>query len=292
MTAPDDTPDSGAPTAPSARMTPYELVFTGGEFEANVFPRISAEAEEQGVSTLRPEPFAFLSTAADVVREVTPEDAPPEALDQYRALLFHAYHFWRDGRKLYVIERAAARYLVEAGRSIDAGGATLPFSAAYLQLPTNLFWGSIDTTTPPEPIDGFFLTQHEGTDPLGEPFHRLELLMVLGIRRSRAGFSVIPLASELDESLDALLREPVRPEGDFANVLPGGEIDGLYSVLTAAEALKLVVRTFAYAGRNPEAVVPALPPETRPDAAVAPPTHLAHTLITLGGGDGAPAPRA
>jgi hypothetical protein len=41
---------------------------------------------------------------------------------------------------------------------------------------------------------------------------------------------------------------------DFATTLPGGELDGLYSVVTVAEALKLAARAFAYMARTPEAL--------------------------------------
>src|SRR5688572_3115344 len=127
----------------TTRMTPYELVFTSGEFESEVFPRIRDESAERKVNVLTHERFDFLSTAGDVIRDLIPEEAPPEALAQYRALVFHAYHFWLNGRRLYVVDPAAARYLVETSPPLQGWSFDIPGQSAYLQLPANLFWSSI-----------------------------------------------------------------------------------------------------------------------------------------------------
>ena len=50
---------------------------------------------------------------------------------------------------------------------------------------------------------------------------------------------------------------------DFENVLPGGEIAGLYSILTTAEALKLVARALWYIENHAEDVTAAPAPERR-----------------------------
>src|SRR5690606_4769480 len=121
-------PEEPHQTTP-ARLTPYELVFTEGDFESVVFPAIRREAEERGIDTTTPERFAFLSVVGDVLREVTPDDAPPDALDQYRALLFHAYHFQATGKRLFVLDRAVSRFLVEATPEM-AGWAFVPPGAS------------------------------------------------------------------------------------------------------------------------------------------------------------------
>jgi hypothetical protein len=269
-----------------ARMTPYELVFTEGEFESRIFPRIRAEAVAEAVESLNPERFAFLSTAADVVRELTPDDAPADALYQYRALLFHVYHFWLSGRPLYVVDPAVARYLVEAPPSFEGWSFDPPGPAGYVQLPANLFWSSIAADATPEPVDGYFFTATEGVDRTGKRFGHLELLMVLGIRRSRAGFSVIPLETQLGPEIIDALQPPARSEGDFANMLPGGEIEGLYSILTTNEALKLPLRVFAYMERYPRELTEELASEPRSQDTDPPPTHLAYTRIRLSQDEG------
>ncbi|MDQ3310315.1 MAG: hypothetical protein M3497_09345, partial [Gemmatimonadota bacterium] len=49
---------------------------------------------------------------------------------------------------------------------------------------------------------------------------------------------------------------PGREQGrDFANILPGGELGGLYSVVTDAEVLKLAVSALWYVDRHPEDVI-------------------------------------
>ncbi len=266
--------------APAARLTPYELVFTEGDFEGTVFPSFRAEAGEREVDTTNPERFAFLSVVGDSLRDVTPEEAPPEALEQYRTLLFHAYHFWEAGKRLYVLDRAVARFLVEATPEMAGWAFVPPSPCGYLQLPANLFWSSVAPDTPPEPVDGFFFTESfQNADP---DLRRINLLLVLGVRRSRAGFSVVRLETGIGADLVADI-EQTRADGDFTNVLPGGEISGLYSILTTTEALKLAARAFWYIDRFPAALVAADAPEPREADSDPPPTRLGYVAVTLGG---------
>ena len=272
------------------RLTPYEMVFIEGDFEARVFPRIAREAAEGGVTTLDRERFDFLSTVGEVVREVTPEDAPPEALDQYRALLFQAYHYWSGGRKTFILDTTAARYLVESAPVLGDWSFVPPVRSLYLQLPGNLFWSSIAPDAQPEPVDGFFITSSEVKDAQAREILTVDVLAVLGIRRARAGFSVIPVEMETGEGLPSPWDAQPRAGGDFSNEMPGGEIAGLYSMLTIPEVLKLVARTFRYIERFPEGLIDVVAPAPRDDADEAPPTQLAYTRITLGGADDGVAP--
>jgi hypothetical protein len=284
---PDAAPPPGDEASGATRLTPYELVFTAGDFESRIFPRIRDEAAAEEVDLDVRERFDFLSTAGEVIREVTPEEAPPDAIDQYRAFLFHAYHFWATGRCLYVLDRAAARYLVEAAPDLQGWSFDLPEKAVYLQLPANLFWSSISPDSTPEPVDGFFVTVADTIVADGMPFRNLEILMVLGIHRARAGFSVIPLEATVGPGIIAeWAMEGEREGGDFANTLPGGEISGLYSILTVSEALKLLGRAFWYAESYPDDVVTVRAPEPRSDDADPPTTHLAYERITLAAGRG------
>lgn len=263
------------------RLTPYELVFTEGDFEAETFPQIRAETGDGEIETLRRDRFDFIRTAGKVVREVTPADAPPDALEQYRAILFHAFHFWAAGRQLYVLESAAARYLVEAAPPLTEWEFEIPSRSLYLQLPANLFWSSISPDTPPEPVDGFFVTCTTGIDPIGEPYNHLDVLVVLGIRRGRAGFSVIPVTTEIGSGIPDPWGAEERTDGDFKNVLPGGELSGLYSILTTGEVLKLVGRSLWYIGSFADSLVAVDAPEPREDQREPPPSHLDHVRVTL-----------
>lgn len=244
--------------ADQARLTPYELVFASEEFEARLFPSIQEEADLLGRDALRPEEFNFLSTSARAVRDLVPVDAPAELIEQHRVLLFQAFNFWRFGKRVYLLDPGVARFLVEAAPRMQGWELTLPHPTVYVQLPANLFWGSITPDSTPEPVDGFFVSAAATEDAFGKPFQRLEILAVLGIRRDRAGFSIIPFDTEAGPGIAATWAEAAGREGgqDFENILPGGEIRGLYSLLTTAEVLKLVGRSLWYADRFPECLVP------------------------------------
>jgi hypothetical protein len=248
----------------TARLTPYEMVFGEAGFENRVFPTLLDESEAVGEDPASRERFAFLSLAADALRDIIPADAPREALEQHRALLYHSFNFWRFGRRLYLLERAVTRYLVEAAPSLDGWDLRLPHPSIYIQLPGNLFWASISPDTPPEPVDGFFAVESRGLDPLGPPYRHLEVLLVLGIRRERAGFSIIPLDLEVGPGIADDWAAPSRDDGpDFVSVLPGGDMAGIYSILTTGEALKLLARILWYVDMHEEDVVPEHPRERR-----------------------------
>lgn len=273
--------DESVPGGEVPRLTPYELVFLEGEFESHLFPRVRSEAAEQGVEASDPERFDFLSTTADIVRAVTPEDAPPEALEQYRALLFHAFHFWAADRRVFSFDLASSRFLVEAAPSLADWEYAVPAAAGYVQFPPNLYWTSIAPEAAPEPIDGFFFADTSITGPDETIERRLHLLFILGIYRSRAGFSVIPLETGIEPDLFEVLASEPRPGGDFSNTLPGGEISGLYSILTTTEAFKLAARTFWYIDRFPESLEDEETASLRASDADPPPSQLAYTRVTL-----------
>lgn len=260
MTEPDPARQD-PPAAKSARLTPYELAFAEEDWEARVFPRLQEEAEQAGVDPTQRDRFAFLTVAGDVLRDLTPPDAPADAREDYLLLLYQAFNFWRFGKRLYLLDPPLARYLVEAAPRLRDWDFALPYRSVYLQLPANLFWASITPESTPEPVDGFFATAVP--TPFGEEYRRLEVLMVLGIRRDRAGYSVIPFDTEVGPDIPRVWVEtPGREEGkDFANILPGGEISGLYSILTTAEALKLLARALWYVDEHPEDVFPDETPE-------------------------------
>jgi len=275
----------GSPTPARARLTPYELVVTE-RFEAEVFPKILSEANRHGVDPLQPDRFHLLAAVGDAVRDVVPPEAPPDALVQYRALLYHAFSFWNYEKRLYLVEPAVARYLVEAAPTLEGWELSLPQPALYLQLPANLFWGSVSPDSTPEPVDGFFVVSAPGEDALGKPFERVAVLVVLGIRRHRAGFSVIPFDTEVGPGIAAEWALPGGRESgaDFQTTLPGGEISGLYSILTTSEVLKLGGRALWYIDRFPGELIPQDPLEPVVDDGkdVLPPPRLPYHRVGLG----------
>lgn len=239
-----------------ARLTPHELVFGEPRFEMHTFPSLQTEADTRGVDPADPDRFAFLSVAGDTVREVIPTDAGPEAIEQYRLFLYHAFNFWRFGKRLYLLEPPVARFLVEAAPRLSGWEVHLPAQSTYVQLPSNLFWATVAPDLPPEPVDGFFATCVEVTDAFGREYQRLECLLVLGIRRRRAGLSLIPFKTEIIPGTPPGWTELSDRDGvpAFQSDLPGGELAGLYSVVTLHEALTLVGRALWYVDRHPGAI--------------------------------------
>ena len=138
------------------------------------------------------------------------------------------------------MDEEGLRWLLDDVSSVGEWSLTAPSSSGYLLLPRNLVWAEPAPGLTPEPVDGFFWTRTGAED---EP-DRLHVLLVLGVRPDRAGFSVVPATGVLDtESHWAEI--DARPEGtDFETNLPGGEMDELYSIETAAEVLKLASLCF------------------------------------------------
>ncbi|HEX8360034.1 MAG TPA: hypothetical protein VF613_08005 [Longimicrobium sp.] len=246
-------------------LTPYELVFAQAGFEERVFPDIMAEADAQSEDPARRDRFGFLSVAAEALRQVVPADATAAQLEEYRLLVYHGFSFWRFGRRLYTLDAATARYLVEAAPRMSGWELRLPYPCVYVQLPPRLFWATISVDAPPEPVDGFFAVQSAGIDPLGPGFSDLQVLMVLGVRRDRAGFSVIPFDTEVGPGIPADWAEAPGREGgrDFENILPGGDMAGLYSILTNTEALKLLARALWYIDTQSGEIPTETAPERR-----------------------------
>lgn len=230
-----------------ARLTPYALAFGDAGLAARFFPALAREAEEHGVDTRSPERFAFLTVAADALRAILPDGAPRPAREQLRALIFHAYNFWRTGQHSYQVDASVLRFLVEAAPPLAGWELRLPHASLYVQLARNLFWARVEPGATPEPLDGFFISG-DGT--------QLNVLMILGLRPDRDGFSVIPVHAPVAvDAPAAWAAMPGREHGrDFANILPGGELGGLYSVVTDAEVLKLAVSALWYMDRHPEDV--------------------------------------
>jgi endonuclease III len=200
-----------------------------------------------------------LGEVGRALRELQGEERGGEALQRFGSLLYHAFHFQGAGEPLLLLETDAARTLVEA--SPPRGGAWsggLPADAGYLQLPRHLFWSGAVADDPAEPIDGFFWTRSSGNN--------VAFLVTMGLREDRPGFSVmelppLPVADGARWGLESARVEG----GDFTTELPGGELDRLYSLLTAGEVLKLAARTFGYLDAVPEALGAEEQPP-RPDA--------------------------
>lgn len=231
---------------PQAALSPYELVFGAGPFESERFPAIQAEAEGRGVTTDLPERFPLLAAVGSLLQDLLPEDAGAEDFARHGALLYQAYHFWLYDKPLYRLTETEARELVDSPPESEEWHLEPPGPAGYLQLPRHLFWARIEEDATPEPVDGFFWTVASPVDPDKSTARRLELLLPLGLFPGRPGFSMISIETEIDRPASgASIGVAARAEGqDFANILPGGELQDWYGLLTELEVLKLVSRIF------------------------------------------------
>jgi hypothetical protein len=232
--------------SPGASLSPYELVFGSAIFEEDRFPAIQEEAAARGVAPELPERFLLLGTVGALLQELLPEGTGSEEFARHGALLYQAYHFWRHGKPHFDIGEPYARRLVEEPPKPEHWHLEPPGPAGYLQLPRHLFWARIDEGATPEPVDGFFWTV-AGPPESGETgSRRLELVLTLGLFPGRHGFSTISVETEIDRSAsDTSIDLPARAEEpEFANILPGGELQGWYGLITDLEVLKLVSRIF------------------------------------------------
>jgi hypothetical protein len=247
------------------RPDPYALVFGAEGIDDRLFPPIAAEADARGAPLHDPDRFLFLTSVGHLLQAIAgPADQPAggeepgegkgEAMRQHGRLLYHAFLFWRAGKPVEELDARQLRPLLDGDREAARRDWALsaPAPAGYLRLPRNLVWAAAGPGLRPEPADGFFWALHTaspgqdgpdggaaGGEPAGASGQLLHLLMVLGVRWDRPGFSIVT-ASGLTGGEPHWADLDARPGGvDFHTTLPGGELDRLYSVETTAELLKL-----------------------------------------------------
>ena len=222
-----------------ARFTPYELLFPGSSPAGEHLDAIRGEADARQVDTRDPSSFIMLAATGQAVREIRSTEDDPALIRQYGLLLYHAFHFREQGEELYLIETGALRDLLDRDPEMVGWkpllGETAGHRAGYAQLPQHLVWVRSEGDAAPESLDGFFWVR-SGEEHFG-------LLLALGMRGERPGLSVVALSDlPLSEACD-WSRLPAREEGDdFSSSIPGSELECLYELRSAGEALKLAVR--------------------------------------------------
>lgn len=236
-----------------AHPSPYDLAFGAESIDDRLFPPIEGEAEARGVSLEDPDRFVFLTGVGRLLQAIAGGEGEGagegrgEAFRQHGRLLFHAFHFWRAGKVEVELDEATVRGLLDDDEPAGDRALATPAVAGYLRLPRNLVWAAPAPGERPEPADGFFWTFHP---PAVDASRALHLLMALGVRPDRPGFSVVTATGEVGADphwADVDARPGV---SDFATTLPGGELDRLYSVETTAEFLKLASRCFLALDRD------------------------------------------
>lgn len=242
-------------TEPTARLTPYELVFGAEAIDDRLFPPIAEEAEAREVPLDDPDRFLFLSSVGRLLQSIAgdgegSEEARKEEIRQYGRLLYHAFHLWQERKPLLLLDTDAARWLMDDVTRIGDWRLRPPASSGYVQLPRHLAWAAPATGMTPEPVDGFFWTFVAYDDAPD----RLHVLLALGLRPDRPGLSIVPVTGVLD-SVDHWADADARPAGtDFETTLPGGEQDRLYSLETPEEMLKLASLVFWHLDSSPESI--------------------------------------
>ena len=208
------------------RPDPFALIFD--ELSQEAFARVRDELNRSDIDPDDRHAFVLAGAVGATLRRLVPADAPPEALDRHVALLHHAYRYWDAGRPLHRVDHAQVQAAADG-----PGGAHPGPPVAYVQLPERMVWADIETASPPQPLDGFFLCRRDET---------AELLAVFGLHPARSAFAVVPLTGPWDEqTLTAAAR---RPDGSrlFSSQLAGGDAAGLLTVATGAEVMLLARR--------------------------------------------------
>jgi hypothetical protein len=222
-----------------ARLTPFEIAFPDPERLADLGEAVTGEAAERGADAGSLEGFVSTSAVGRFLAGLH-GDAPRVSLLEYGSLTFHAVSFLREGSRVYLLDTAAARRLVEAA---PAGRPSPPARAGYLQLPQHLFWTSIEGSAA-ESVDGAFWTVSSSD--------RLHVLPVTGMRPDRPGFGTLSVPdAPLSHAADWVTATIRATGSDYASDLPGAHIDRLYAIESAGEILKLMARFFAHASAQP-----------------------------------------
>ena len=185
------------------------------------FEGIRTAVLRDGVDATDRDAFLMVSAAGALLRDLTPPDAPAEAVHPYGALLHGLYLLW-DAKWPVVapdraaLERALADAAIPHRSHVDEG-------TAYVQLPERVVWAEPAPGEAHEPLDGCIVTVTETA---------VTVLAVLGFRPEREGFTTLEATSRLP--LPPLQR---RPDGSapFASTLPAGDRAGLRSVATPQE---------------------------------------------------------
>jgi hypothetical protein len=236
---------TGEPQDSKTRPTPYDLIFGAPSFDETHFELLREQTDA------RPAPTAtelyMQSGAGTLLRELLPDDDTAghrERVAQMSALMFHAFRFWRHGKRVYEMTDAAmGAILLDRTEPVGEWRFRAPAPAGYVQLPRNLFWARVAADAAAEPVDGWFWSAPTAEE--GVRGERLDLLLALGVRPRRPGVSLVDVGMEASGELTHWADVDARPGGtDFENVLPGGELQGYRSLTTHAEVLKLASLCF------------------------------------------------
>ena len=224
----------------TSRPTPYDIVFGPDVFEDRIFPAIRSDWNVAGAQADATGAFLTRTAVTEVLSDLLPDVPADPAISRSTGLfLYHAYHFWLGGKTMTEVsaDQVAALLTGTAGTAPTL----IPHAiAGYAQLPRNAFWARTDADSPAEPVDGFFWTRLESASEVMP----LDLLFVLGVRSGRGGVSLIEVHARDPEG--EWTEEIARADADdFANILPGGELQNYHGIRTTRAALRLASLVWA-----------------------------------------------
>jgi len=227
----------------AGRRSPYEVLFGAEGLTESRFAAIRDEAVSAGVTTAWRDRFASLAAVRELLVDLVPGLADPISLDQYLLILHHCYTFWESGCHHYSFEKSTARSLIDTPPDVSVWQPRAPRRSTYLELPENLFWAAVLEAEPPEPAEGLFVSLED--DPGSG---RADVLLVLGVRADRPGFSVAELTADL------LAARAVSEADAFASDLPGADLAQLCSLRRPSEVVMLLLRLLWYIDTYPDSI--------------------------------------
>lgn len=218
----------------TGRVTPFDLVFR--DIAPERFPVIQREIAGNAAAAADRDRFVLVAPVAELLRDLAPDDVPPEALEGHARLLHHAYRHWSAGGWVFDI---GADLLERALTSGPLASRVLQ-DALYLRLPALRVWGAARDGEPPEPLDGVFVTATAAPGTVAA-------LGIFGMHGERPGFSAVAVEGRADEDEPAnseILVAARRPDHSaaFAPLLEGGAAAGVWSVANPGELLLLTCR--------------------------------------------------
>jgi hypothetical protein len=210
------------------RPTPFESVFRA--LAETRFPRIREALEAEAVDPFDRDAFLMVRPVVELAHALRPEGGLGGAMDEFIALLHHAYLFWDAGEPVVRLNETTCESLLAMAPTVGPG--PLHGSRAYyVQFPPRRIWGEPRPGDSYEPLDGCFVTRWDGA---------LAATAIFGFHPARAGFTVVLVGGERPAP-----PRLARDDGSslFAPVLPAGATAGLYSVTGMEELLELIWRS-------------------------------------------------
>lgn len=209
-----------------SRPTPFDLVF--GDVASERFPPVREGIAAAGRDLTSRDEFLLVREVAELMREIRPDEGLGEAVEALVAFVHTAFLYWHHGERLVEVGRDVLGQAIAVGTG--PGTSDPPNTpTSYMQLPPLVVWGVPIAGSPPEPLDGWFLSRPGGV---------LTLLAVFGLRPGREAMTTVEIAGPRPPaSLARLDGTPL-----FAPRVTGGAAAHLYSVEGEEELLELACR--------------------------------------------------